>query len=173
MQEVLRWDQAFFDHNPKGDLVGRLMLVSASRPPAAGPSAGLHAAGDNTASWASAAPPSSICLPARPLAHPQDVATLQTTLADLIGQRGLRSLMEVAGPMLIIAAKHPLMAVITCAVTPALSRALRNVVVRSTELSYERQQVAAAALEFASDRLSHVQTVQVGQAPGWVHCIRL
>lgn len=40
-------------------------------------------------------------------------------------------------------------------------QALRGVVVKSTDLSYQRQEVAAAALEFASDRLSHVQTVQV------------
>lgn len=90
-----------------------------------------------------------------------DVATLQTTLADLLGQRGIRSLLEVLGPMIIIAVKHPLMAVITCAVTPLLSQAMRSVVVRSTELSYQRQAVASGALEFASNRLSHVQTVQV------------
>lgn len=182
LQEVLRRDQTFFDHETKGALVSRLTL---------------------------------------------DVATLQATLADLLGQRGLRSLLEVAGPMIIIATKHPLMAVsalptascpsqgggciawsllalcwrrdsslalavfcecaivtcasgqgwgatvllhalqvITCAVTPLLSRALRSVVVRSTELSYQRQRVASEALEFASDRLTHVQTVQVGRWRG-------
>ncbi|GAB4822090.1 hypothetical protein N2152v2_009136 [Parachlorella kessleri] len=90
-----------------------------------------------------------------------DVATLQNTLSDLIGQRGLRSLLEVLGPMLIIAWRQPVLAIITCCVTPVLSRALRSVVVRSTKLSYERQEVASAALEFASERLSHVQIVQV------------
>ena len=118
---MLRKDQAFFDRNSKGDLIGRLTL---------------------------------------------DVATLQNTLSDLIGQRGLRSLLEVLGPMLIIAWRQPVLAIITCCVTPVLSRALRSVVVRSTKLSYERQEVASAALEFASERLSHVQIVQVGALVG-------
>ena len=95
-----------------------------------------------------------------------DVATLQTTLSDLVGQRGFRSLLEVLGPLLSIAWRHPLMAVIIGCVTPLLSRALRSVVVRSPELSYRRQQVASAALEFASERLSHVQTVQVRSGCG-------
>ncbi len=100
-----------------------------------------------------------------------DVATLQNTLSDLIGQRGLRSLLEVLGPMLIIAWRQPVLAIITCCVTPVLSRALRSVVVRSTKLSYERQEVASAALEFASERLSHVQIVQVESLGGKLHLL--
>ena len=90
-----------------------------------------------------------------------DVGVLQATLADFLGQRGFRSLFEVLGALAIIAAKQPLLAVITMAITPLLSRLLRVIAVRSAALSYERQQAASDALALASERLQHVQTVQV------------
>ena len=55
-------------------------------------------------------------------------------------------------------------------ITPVLSRALRAVVVRAADLTLRRQRAAAAALEFATERLTYVRTVQVGagdsQQPG-------
>ncbi|PRW60036.1 ABC transporter B family member 28 isoform X2 [Chlorella sorokiniana] len=90
-----------------------------------------------------------------------DVTVLQTTLADFIGQRGFRSMFEVLGALLFIGLQQPLLALVSFAITPALSRLLRSVVVRSSAIIYRRQQVAAEALEFAGERLAQVQTVQV------------
>lgn len=90
-----------------------------------------------------------------------DVQTLQACIADFLGQRGFRSLFEVLGAMAVIATKNPLLAVISFAITPALGRLLRAVVVRASALSYERQMAAASAADFASERLTHVTTVQV------------
>ncbi len=46
-------------------------------------------------------------------------------------------------------------------VTPALSALLRNVVTRSAALTYARQRAAAAAMDYATERLTHVRTVQL------------
>jgi ATP-binding cassette, subfamily B, bacterial len=59
------------------------------------------------------------------------------------------------------AAKNPLLALVSFVVTPALSALLRRVVSRAATLSYERQQAASRALEFATERLTHVRTVQL------------
>jgi ABC-type multidrug transport system fused ATPase/permease subunit len=68
---------------------------------------------------------------------------------------------EVVGALLMIAVQQPLLALVSCAITPLLSRLLRAVVVRSSAIIYQRQTVAAEALEYAAERLSQVQTVQV------------
>ena len=107
---------------------------------------------------------------------------------------------EVVGALLFIGLHQPLLALVSVAITPLLSRLLRSVVVRSSAIIYCRQQVcwrgaggawkgepdqrrwrcrktrhhpgalllphphpqvAAEALEFASERLAQVQTVQV------------
>ncbi|PSC68391.1 ABC transporter permease [Micractinium conductrix] len=95
-----------------------------------------------------------------------DVQVLQATLADFIGQRGFRSMFEVTGALALIAVQQPLLALVSLAITPLLSRLLRSVVVRSSAIIYRRQQVAAEALQYASERLSQVQTVQVFAAEG-------
>ncbi len=63
--------------------------------------------------------------------------------ADFIGQRGFRSVFEVVGALLFIGLQQPLLALVSFAITPALSRLLRSVVVRSSSLIYRRQQVGA------------------------------
>lgn len=90
-----------------------------------------------------------------------DVQVLQATLADFIGQRGFRSMFEVVGALLLISVQQPLLALVSLAITPLLSRLLRSVVVRSSAIIYRRQQVAAESLGVASERLTQVQTVQV------------
>ena len=71
------------------------------------------------------------------------------------------SAFECLGVVVMMACRQPMLALVTVVVTPTLSRLLRGIVVRSTRISLERQQAAAQALEFASERLRHVQTVQV------------
>ncbi|KAL4458414.1 hypothetical protein ABPG75_013279 [Micractinium tetrahymenae] len=90
-----------------------------------------------------------------------DVQVLQATVADFIGLRGFRSLFEVLGALCLMCTQQPLLALVSLAITPLLSRLLRAVVVRSSAIIFRRQQVAAKALDFASERLSQVQTVQV------------
>lgn len=90
-----------------------------------------------------------------------DVSILQGAMADYLGQRGFRSLFEVAGALGIIAATSPALAAVSLAVAPLLSRALSGLVVRSAELSYQQQAAAADALALAGGRLAAVQTVQV------------
>lgn len=50
---------------------------------------------------------------------------------------------EVAGALLFIGLQQPLLALVSFAITPLLSRLLRSVVVRSSGLIYRRQQVGA------------------------------
>ena len=64
--------------------------------------------------------------------------------ADFIGQRGFRSMFEVAGALLVITLQQPLLALVSLAITPLLSRVLRAVVVRSSAIIYRRQQVGWA-----------------------------
>lgn len=90
-----------------------------------------------------------------------DVQTLQTSVADLIGQRGVRSVLEVLGAMLMIATRNPLLALVSFLVSPVLSRLLKLIVTRASILSYERQVAAAKAADFATERLQYVTTVQV------------
>ena len=48
---------------------------------------------------------------------------------------------EVAGALLVITLQQPLLALVSLAITPLLSRVLRAVVVRSSAIIYRRQQV--------------------------------
>eukprot|EP00887_Chlorella_sp_A99_P006287 scaffold3.g6287.t1 len=93
-----------------------------------------------------------------------DVTILQITLDDCLGERGFRSVLECLGCLAIMAYCMPLLALVAVGVTPAMSCLLRGIVVRSTEIDRARQRATAQALEFASDRLRHVQTVQVFDA---------
>lgn len=68
---------------------------------------------------------------------------------------------EVVGALVMIGLQQPLLALVSFALTPALSRALRAVVVRSSAIIYQRQQLASSALQYAAERLGQVQTVQV------------
>ena len=92
----------------------------------------------------------SLTLPAHPPpAHPPPppphppFSTMQCT-ADFIGQRGFRSMFEVVGALLVISVQQPLLALVSIAITPLLSRLLRSVVVRSSAIIYRRQQVRPA-----------------------------
>lgn len=67
---------------------------------------------------------------------------------------------EVVGALVMIGLQQPLLALVSFALTPALSRALRAVVVRSSAIIYKRQQLASSALQYAAERLGQVQTVQ-------------
>ena len=90
-----------------------------------------------------------------------DIAVVQATVADFLGQRGIRSMLEVLCSLTIIGLKNPVLALVSFVVTPALSALLRRVVKHSASLTYARQQAAANAQSFATDRLTHVQTVQI------------
>lgn len=90
-----------------------------------------------------------------------DVGVVQATVTDFLGQRGFRSMFEVIGSLLIISSRSPYLAAVSFAVTPALSALLRRVVAHSAKLTFERQQAAARAMAFATERLTHVRTVQL------------
>ena len=51
---------------------------------------------------------------------------------------------EVVGALLVISVQQPLLALVSIAITPLLSRLLRSVVVRSSAIIYRRQQVRPA-----------------------------
>lgn len=70
-----------------------------------------------------------------------DATVLQTTLADFIGMRGFRSMLEVVGALAFISLQQPLLALVAFAITPLLSTLLRAIVVRSSAIIYRRQQV--------------------------------
>jgi hypothetical protein len=50
---------------------------------------------------------------------------------------------EVVGALLVISVQQPLLALVSIAITPLLSRLLRSVVVRSSAIIYRRQQVGS------------------------------
>ncbi len=56
-------------------------------------------------------------------------------------------MIEVVGALIMVALQQPLLAVVTLAVSPALSRVLRSVVVRSSAIIYQRQQVRQEWME--------------------------
>lgn len=90
-----------------------------------------------------------------------DVSVLQTTVTDFLGQRGIRSLLEITCSLIIISMKSPYLAAVSFIVTPALSLLLRRIVVRSAMLTYKKQEAASESMAFASERLSAVRTVQL------------
>jgi ABC-type multidrug transport system fused ATPase/permease subunit len=90
-----------------------------------------------------------------------DCTVVQTTLVDFLGQRGVRSVVEILMSLVIITIKNPLSAFVSIVVTPCLTLAMRGIVKRSAELTVARQQAAAASMKFASERISNVKTVQL------------
>ena len=90
-----------------------------------------------------------------------DCTAVQTTMTDFLGQRGLRSVIEILCSVIIITIKNPLSAFVSLVVTPCITIAMRGIVKKSAELTVKRQQAAAAAMEFATERISNVQTVQL------------
>ena len=90
-----------------------------------------------------------------------DCTAVQTTLVDFLGQRGVRSVIEILMSLVIITVKNPLSAFVSIVVTPCLTLAMRGIVKRSAELTIARQQAAAASMKFASERISNVKTVQL------------
>lgn len=90
-----------------------------------------------------------------------DCSAVQTTLTDFLGQRGVRSVIEILFSLIIITIKNPLSAFVSIVVTPAITLAMRGIVKRSAGLTVERQEAAAASLAFATERIAHVQTVQL------------
>ena len=90
-----------------------------------------------------------------------DCSAVQTTLTDFLGQRGVRSVIEILFSLVIITMKNPLSAFVSIVVTPAITLAMRGIVKRSAALTVERQEAAAASMTFATERIAHVQTVQL------------
>lgn len=90
-----------------------------------------------------------------------DCSAVQTTLTDFLGQRGVRSVIEILFSLIIITIKNPLSAFVSIVVTPAITLAMRGIVKRSAALTVERQEAAASSLAFATERIAHVQTVQL------------
>lgn len=90
-----------------------------------------------------------------------DCSAVQTTLTDFLGQRGVRSVIEILFSLIIITMKNPLSAFVSIVVTPAITLAMRGIVKRSAALTVERQEAAAASLAFVTERIAHVQTVQL------------
>ncbi len=67
---------------------------------------------------------------------------------------------EVVGALIMVALQQPLLAVVTLAVTPALSRVLRSIVVRSSGIMYQRQQVLAGtglSVDLRREGLHHLE----------------
>ena len=90
-----------------------------------------------------------------------DCAAVQTTLTDFLGQRGVRSVVEILFSLIIITVKNPLSALISFTVTPAITLAMRGIVKRSAGLTVARQEAAAANIAYATERIANVQTVQL------------
>ena len=64
---------------------------------------------------------------------------------------------EVLGALIIISVQQPLLALVSFAITPLLSRLLRSVVVKSSAIIYKRQQV----------RISSGRPGSCARADGW------
>lgn len=90
-----------------------------------------------------------------------DCTAVQTTMTDFLGQRGLRSVIEILCSVIIITLKNPLSAFVSLVVTPCITLAMRDIVKKSASLTVKRQEAAAASMEFATERISNVQTVQL------------
>lgn len=90
-----------------------------------------------------------------------DCAAVQTTMTDFLGQRGLRSVIEIVCSVIIITIKNPLSAFVSLVVTPCITIAMRDIVKKSAMLTVKRQEAAASAMEFATERIANVQTVQL------------
>lgn len=90
-----------------------------------------------------------------------DCTAVQTTLTEFLGQRGVRSVVEILFSLIIITIKNPLSAIISFTVTPAITLAMRGIVKRSAALTVERQEAAAASMAYATERIANVRTVQL------------
>ncbi|WPT14094.1 ABC multidrug transporter mdr2 [Picochlorum sp. SENEW3] len=90
-----------------------------------------------------------------------DCAAVQTTLVDFLGQRGLRSVIEIVFSLMVITIKNPLSAFVSIIVTPCITLAMRGIIKKSAALTVERQNAASASMKFASERISNIRTVQL------------
>eukprot|EP00889_Picochlorum_renovo_P008404 jgi/Picre1/35434/NNA_002896.t1 len=57
-----------------------------------------------------------------------DCAAVQTTLVDFLGQRGLRSVIEIVFSLMVITIKNPLSAFVSIIVTPCITLAMRGII---------------------------------------------
>ena len=89
-----------------------------------------------------------------------DIAIMQTTLTDVIGQRGLRAMFEIVGSLATIIYINPKLAIISLAVSPLLSAAARALVMRSALLAKNVQVAVAATMVLASERLGASNTIK-------------
>ena len=160
LQTIIARPQAFFDSTPKGDLVARLTLdVQVLQATLAGgqgrgdASKPRHSLPRPPAATLTAAMRPRRLLPLAPQVLSLSSVNRRTHMifptpppppADFIGQRGFRSMFEVTGALALIAVQQPLLALVSLAITPLLSRLLRSVVVRSSAIIYRRQQVGWA-----------------------------
>lgn len=90
-----------------------------------------------------------------------DITVVQATVDDLLGQRGFRSLFEILFTVILITIKNPLLAMVGIVATPLLAFVFKFIVAKSAKLTLNKQGAAARAMEFATERLTHVRTVKV------------
>lgn len=90
-----------------------------------------------------------------------DITVVQATVDDLLGQRGFRSLFEILFTVILITVKNPLLAMVGVLSTPLLAFVFKLIVAKSAKLSLNRQGAAGRAMEFATERLTHVRTVKI------------
>lgn len=90
-----------------------------------------------------------------------DCTAVQTTMTEFLGQRGVRSVIEILCSVIIITIKNPLSAFVSLVVTPCITLAMRGIVKKSAALTIKRQEAAARSMKYAAERISNVQTVQL------------
>lgn len=90
-----------------------------------------------------------------------DITTLQNILVDVLGNRGVRSLLEVGGSMIVILFLNTQLALLSLVTVPILSMLTRLVVVKAAALAREQQVTQAEGLRQANERISNVRTVRI------------
>jgi ABC-type multidrug transport system fused ATPase/permease subunit len=86
---------------------------------------------------------------------------VSNVVIDTLGNRGLRSLIEVTGSVLVITLMNAQLALLSLITVPILSRLTRLVVVKSAGLARQQQVASGEALQLANERLSQIRTVKV------------
>lgn len=87
---------------------------------------------------------------------------MQTLVLDLLGQRGLRTLLEVTGSACMVVFLQPRLALVALSLGPGLTLLTRKLAARSAALSREQQARVARVMEFADERLTQVRILTRG-----------
>jgi ABC-type multidrug transport system fused ATPase/permease subunit len=99
-----------------------------------------------------------------------DTAALSAAAGDFVGQRGLRSVVEVVASVTIIMTINYKLALVSLFVAPVLAFITRLITSRSASIAVEVQAAAGAAMSTLSEVLAAMRTVVVfAQEP---RCVR-